>query len=367
MAKPVECRIAIEGTSSCNPYSMKLLRVQHIDYRHTGEHATMGRERSSKVVEVPAKVVPVEEPRDYIDYTQVEEPVRFRGKEELESQHSLWKKKEEIYTRIEAIRTAREAFFAKMQAERAKREAREQEAIRVAKEEERKLLEEKRKHQGYYTIKKGDSLGKIAQIFDLKISEIKSLNGLKKKALLKVGQSLLLPYPQEKIDAIATGEYRVKSGDTLGHIAQKFGLTTKAIKEFNHFKRNTLLRINEKILLPFPHKLAEMQRYSKYGRHELRVTATAYSSHANQTDSTPFLAAWNNRLAPGMKVIAVSRDLLKRYGMRNGTKVRISGLSGLYEVRDKMNKRYRKRIDIYMGLNRKRALRWGRRSVVIHW
>ena len=103
------------------------------------------------------------------------------------------------------------------------------------------------------------------------------------------------------------------------------------------------------------------------GTHKLRVTATAYTSHENQTDDTPFLAAWNNRLVPGEKSIAVSRDLLSRFGMRNGTKVRISGLKGYYEVRDKMNKRYKKRIDIYMGLNLKKALKWGRRSVVIYW
>jgi len=59
--------------------------------------------------------------------------------------------------------------------------------------------------------------------------------------------------------------------------------------------------------------------------------------------------------------------MLTRYGMRNGTKVRIGGLRGYYRVRDKMNKRYRKRIDIYMGLNLRKALRWGRRSVVIYW
>jgi 3D (Asp-Asp-Asp) domain-containing protein len=68
-----------------------------------------------------------------------------------------------------------------------------------------------------------------------------------------------------------------------------------------------------------------------------------------------------------MKVIAVSRDLLSMYGLRNGTKVRIEGLPGIYHVRDKMNKRYRKRIDIYMGLDRHKALRWGRRSVKIYW
>ncbi|MEJ2526889.1 MAG: hypothetical protein P8Y49_02155, partial [Sulfurovaceae bacterium] len=100
---------------------------------------------------------------------------------------------------------------------------------------------------------------------------------------------------------------------------------------------------------------------------QLKVTATAYTSHVNQTEGDPFVGAWNNRLTPGQKVIAVSRDLLNYYGLKNGSKVRISGLEGYYTVRDKMNKRYTKRIDIYMGLDRKRALRWGKRSVNIYW
>ena len=99
---------------------------------------------------------------------------------------------------------------------------------------------------------------------------------------------------------------------------------------------------------------------------KLRVTATAYTSSHSETDKTPYLAAWGNRLRPGVKSIAVSRDLLAM-GLRNGSVVRIKGLSGTYKVLDKMNKRWRKKIDIYMGTNRKRALRWGRRPVVISW
>lgn len=97
-----------------------------------------------------------------------------------------------------------------------------------------------------------------------------------------------------------------------------------------------------------------------------RVTATAYTSHTSQTDNTPFLAAWNNKLSPRRKSIAVSRDLLKK-GLGNGVRVRISGLRGIYTVRDKMNKRWKNKIDIYMGTNRKKALRWGRRKVTIRW
>ncbi len=99
----------------------------------------------------------------------------------------------------------------------------------------------------------------------------------------------------------------------------------------------------------------------------LRVTATAYTSHVNQTDSTPNIAAWGDHLYPGMKSIAVSRDLLKVYGLKHGQKVRIKGLKGEYAVLDKMNKRWTKKIDIYMGMDRRKAFKWGRRKVDILW
>lgn len=96
------------------------------------------------------------------------------------------------------------------------------------------------------------------------------------------------------------------------------------------------------------------------------VTATAYTSNANETDSTPNLTAWGDTLQPGMKVIAVSRDLIKM-GLIHNAKVTIEGLKGEYVVRDKMHRRWSKKIDIYMGNDRKKALAWGKRKVIIHW
>ncbi|NBC47131.1 MAG: hypothetical protein GVY22_03890 [Gammaproteobacteria bacterium] len=98
----------------------------------------------------------------------------------------------------------------------------------------------------------------------------------------------------------------------------------------------------------------------------LKVIATAYTSHPAETSGDPYLAAWNNRLTPGEKSIAVSRDLIG-LGLTNGTEVKIEGLPGTYTVRDKMNKRWRRRIDIYMGNDRERALEWGKQKVALSW
>ncbi len=100
--------------------------------------------------------------------------------------------------------------------------------------------------------------------------------------------------------------------------------------------------------------------------HSLVVTATAYNSLPEQTDAEPHLAAWGDPIAPGMKVIAVSRDLIP-VGLDRHTPVTIDGLPGVYLVLDKMNKRWEKRIDIYMGHDREAALAWGKRQVEISW
>jgi len=56
----------------------------------------------------------------------------------------------------------------------------------------------------------------------------------------------------------------------------------------------------------------------------LNVTATAYTSHPSQTDSTPFITATGARTRLG--VIAVSRDLLD--DLPYGSRVKLQDLSG---------------------------------------
>ncbi|MDD5405723.1 MAG: LysM peptidoglycan-binding domain-containing protein [Sulfurovaceae bacterium] len=185
-------------------------------------------------------------------------------------------------------------------------------------------------YQSTYTVAAGDTLGVIAIKFGVAQGEIKRLNPSIDFYDLKIGTQLSMPLPQDKIDAVVKNSYK----EMLDEIAKK----------------------NEK------YKIIEAPQ----GR-RLRVMASAYTSHVAQSDSTPFEAAWGHHLTPGMKIIAVSRDLISEYGISNGTTVYIGGLDGYYTVRDKMNKRYTRYIDIYMGVDIPKALHWGRRSVIIYW
>ena len=81
-------------------------------------------------------------------------------------------------------------------------------------------------------------------------------------------------------------------------------------------------------------------------------------------DRDPWVAAWNNRLRPGMKAVAVSRDLLA-LGIGNGARVQIDGLPGEYVVLDKTHRRWTRRVDLFMGRDVRRALEWGKRKMRI--
>lgn len=98
----------------------------------------------------------------------------------------------------------------------------------------------------------------------------------------------------------------------------------------------------------------------------IEVTATAYNSLAYQTNSNPQITAFGDSLKPGLKYIAVSRDLLKM-GLKHNTPVKIEGFDSIYLVKDKMNKRWKNRIDIYMGVDVKAARAWGKKKVSISY
>ena len=94
---------------------------------------------------------------------------------------------------------------------------------------------------------------------------------------------------------------------------------------------------------------------AKYETEGMNLTVTMYQPVSYQTDSTPNILADGTRIrtqsASDYKFIAVSRNLLKRWGgwLDYGDFIVLSGTSGkdgVYQVKDTMNKRFVNRIDI---------------------
>ena len=111
-------------------------------------------------------------------------------------------------------------------------------------------------------------------------------------------------------------------------------------------------------------KVSSMDADSVENWNSIMVTASAYNSLENQGIGNVNITAFGDTLVPGMKSIAVSHDLIEK-GLTHNTKVKINGLEGTYTVNDKMHPRWKNKIDIYMGVDRTKALIWGRRKVEI--
>ena len=94
---------------------------------------------------------------------------------------------------------------------------------------------------------------------------------------------------------------------------------------------------------------------SEDGTFRTNVTVTMYHPTKRQTDSTPNITADGTKIniwkASKYRYVAVSRDLLSRWGgpLNYGDWIVIEGAgknSGVYQVRDTMNPKWTKRVDV---------------------
>ena len=111
----------------------------------------------------------------------------------------------------------------------------------------------------------------------------------------------------------------------------------------------------------------EKQHLDLHDWQPINVTVTAYNSLPRQTTAlNANIAAWGDTLKPGMKTIAVSRDLMRK-GLKYNTMVRIDTFPDTFLVKDKMHFRHRNKIDVYMGVNKRKAKEWGKKKLTIFY
>ena len=119
-----------------------------------------------------------------------------------------------------------------------------------------------------YSVKKGDTLSKIAKKYSLTVQELTSANKISAKTSLKIGQSLAIPTSQ-KMEPTKAGQpikdanaklakqsegtpqnHVIKSGETLSTIAKRYGITVESIVRANHIADPKKVRVNQKLVIP---------------------------------------------------------------------------------------------------------------------
>ena len=89
---------------------------------------------------------------------------------------------------------------------------------------------------GTYTVKPGDSLSVIAQRFDLTTIALKSLNNLSSN-MIRIGQVLNLP----GASSITISEHTIRSGETLSGIADRYSISLARLRTVNNLSNDRIL------------------------------------------------------------------------------------------------------------------------------
>ncbi len=92
-----------------------------------------------------------------------------------------------------------------------------------------------------YTVKRGDSLSKIAYRYRTTIKAIKRANRLKGNTIF-VGQRLKVPLPAKKNQRCGS-TYKVKKGDSLARIAKRCGVKIQQVRRLNKLSRPVRLQV----------------------------------------------------------------------------------------------------------------------------
>jgi len=98
-----------------------------------------------------------------------------------------------------------------------------------------------------YSVKSGDSLWKIGQKYKVTVTQIAGWNKLGSRSVLQIGDKLNL-WPRSSTNKLATAQrtvvkkltYKVRSGDNLSVIAQRFSVTVKDIQKWNQVLKKYL-------------------------------------------------------------------------------------------------------------------------------
>lgn len=108
-----------------------------------------------------------------------------------------------------------------------------------------------------YTVVAGDSLGAIAQRFGVSVETLMQLNNIADPNTLMLGQQLKIPgaapAPAAATAPTTTGQtttYTVVAGDTLAAIARRYGTTIDELVRLNNIANPNVLSLGQQLIVP---------------------------------------------------------------------------------------------------------------------
>ncbi len=193
-----------------------------------------------------------------------------------------------------------------------------------------------------YSVKRGDNLVNIADLFNLRVSDVRNWNNLPYTSSIYVGQKLNIYVPKDKKKFYASintmnrsqklsviygnsGEewitHKIRSGETLSHISIKYGVSVRNLKKWNNL-RTSRINVGKKLHI-YTGSSKSVASYNgnksqststvptgKYVTYKIRKGDTIGQIAEKHGVSSSQLRKWNN--IRGNKIVA--GKTLKVYG-----------------------------------------------------
>lgn len=93
-----------------------------------------------------------------------------------------------------------------------------------------------------HRIEDGETLTSIARKYHVTAAAISEANNLDRHAALEVGEKLIIPAAPPAEAKSRLVRYRVRRGDTLGGIAERFSVPSEDLRKWNHMRTNHVAR-----------------------------------------------------------------------------------------------------------------------------
>ena len=110
----------------------------------------------------------------------------------------------------------------------------------------------------YYIVKRGDNLTRIALWYNTTVENLVRLNNIQNPDLIYVGQRLLISVSDDPNKSKEV-KYTVKRGDTLSKIANRYGITVNEIVSLNNIQNPNLIYVGQQLRIPLDNSINQMQ------------------------------------------------------------------------------------------------------------
>ncbi|MFZ1947855.1 MAG: LysM peptidoglycan-binding domain-containing protein [bacterium] len=181
------------------------------------------------------------------------------------------------------------------------------EFARIPREERVAKVSAPASSDGRHTVRRGETLSKIAKKYGTTVEALAQANKIKNRHSLRVGQVLAVPGSDESV-AAASGvpenpsTHTVRRGETLSGISRKYGIGMSDLLAWNDIRSNDLIHPGQKLIVSGSKAAREKIIVHKVRRGDtINIIAQKYGASTGTVLKTNGLRA-SDKIYPGQRI-----------------------------------------------------------------